>query len=267
QAQGAHDPNGTQEPAVTIALTKLDVNDTELKLSWKIKNNTDHEVWICDSLSRTSPSIFEQFTDEDARTLVMRRRYGLPVRNVPGGERNNPASRYVRLLARQEKAESISIALPVTRVRHFPGEYGNAEYAERLVLEIGFYDESLPGLIIDIVELARHLNIDLGVDYYGFSEDVRYRFFGGSIIALHFNSDFGFGPNVRSADTGGEMWMPHFYKVRMGEKVLRIEVDNVSIPYESHYPPLLSHEAKSTESQQSQNANGSGKNKPAREKG
>lgn len=235
QAEG-EPPEGQENTAdVTISLTKLDVNDTELKLSWKIKNNADHEVWICDNVNKEAPAIFEQFLDQDTRTLVLRRRFGLPGRLLPH-ERRNPAGLYVRLLAGQEKVESISIALPVTPVRLFSGEHGNAEYAERLALEIGFYDENLPALILEIVELAEHLDINLDVGYNGFREDVYDRFFGGQWIAALFKSDFSFGANVRSADANGEMWMFHMGDTHMGEKVLWVDVDNVSIPYKSNYP-------------------------------
>jgi hypothetical protein len=263
RAQDAHDPNGTQEPAVTIALTELvvdyeagraPVKEVQLKLSWRIRNNTDHEVWICESINKATPSVFEEFMDTDSRTLVLRRRFGMPGRLIPH-ERNNPAGRYVRLRAGQERAESISIALPVTLGNLFLGEFGNAKYAERLVLEIGYYDENLPALILEIVELAEHLDINLGVGYHGFSQDVRYRFFGGPIIAFLFKSDLGFGPNVRSAEANGEMWMFHMGGIHMGEKVLRIEVDNVSIPYESNYPPLMGQAGKGSKDRQSKESN------------
>jgi hypothetical protein len=239
QAQRLPDPNLPQDSGVQMTLTHLSVNGQTLDLGWTITNNSDHEVWICDSINKGPPSVFEWFLDKDARTLVIRRRFGLPASYIPQ-ERINPAGRYVRLGAGQEKAESLSIALPVKPQRLFPGESGNAEYAERLALEIGFYDESLPALILEIVELAEHFNIDLGVGSYGFRDDVRYRFFGGPIIAALFKSNLqGFAVNVSSADASGEMWMFHMDEIDMGEKVLRIEVDGVSIPYKSNYPPLV----------------------------
>ena len=110
----------------------------------------------------------------------------------------------------------------------------------------------MPASILEIVELAEHLNIDFSANYSGFREELVGRFFNGPRVAGSFKQLLGFESNVRSADTDGEMWMPHFYKVRMVEKVLRIEVDGVSIPYKSNYPPLTGHEGKSTENQQSQ---------------
>ena len=51
QAESGDDPNNMEEKVVTIELTKLDVNETTLELSYKIKNNTDHDVWICDDVA------------------------------------------------------------------------------------------------------------------------------------------------------------------------------------------------------------------------
>lgn len=50
QSQDVADPNNDFEKVPMISLTNLDVNDTNLKLSYKIKNNTDHNVWICDDV-------------------------------------------------------------------------------------------------------------------------------------------------------------------------------------------------------------------------
>jgi len=245
EAQLLYDANQPQAAGVQMTLTHLSVNGQTLDLGWTITNNSDHEVWICESINKSSPSVFEWFLDEDARTLVIRRRFGLPASYIPQ-ERINPAARYVRLGAGQEKTESISITLPVAPQRLIPGKSGTSEYAERLTLEIGYYDESLPALLLEIVELAEHFNMNLGVGYYGFRDDVYHRFFGGKSIANLFKYDFwSFGPNVSSADASGEMWMFHMGEIDMGEKVLRTEVDGVSIPYKSNYPPLVEEETPS----------------------
>jgi len=225
-------PQSETEPAgVTMALTGLDVNDTKIELGWKITNESDHEVWICESMSRDyPPPLFEQFLDEDAKTLVIRKLFDLPMSE--GRELYPPmGSRYVRLRPGEEKVESVSVALPVRPYRMSAGnKVTNAEYAERLALEIGFYDEDLPALILEIVEIAEHINCDLSVGYHGFREDVSDRFFGGPIVALLFKGLLGFESNVKSADDDGEMWMPHLGEIRMGEKILRLMVDGVSIP-------------------------------------
>jgi len=50
------------------------VNDTKLELSYKIKNNTDHDVWICDSVNAGRTFNIDVYLAEDAQTLVIMKR-------------------------------------------------------------------------------------------------------------------------------------------------------------------------------------------------
>jgi hypothetical protein len=233
QAESGDDPNNVEHKVVTIEFTKLDVNDTTLELSYKIKNNTDHDVWICDSLSPGYPSYYEYFLDEDGETLMLRRRFDISVREELRMSYPPLTSRYVRLCSGQEKNESVSLAVPVQPDRISKGESANAEYAIRLSIEIGFYDEDLPGLIVKIVELAERLNCDLDVGLSEFRE-IRERFFGGRMIAQAFKHLLGFSESVTSG--GDEIKIPYMGQVLNGEQVLRIEVDGVHIPYEGEVP-------------------------------
>ncbi len=231
-AAGEPANNEVEDTPITIALTKLDVNDTNLELSWKIKNNTDHDVWICDRLSPEYPSFYEYFLDKDGKTLVLRRRSDLPIRQELKMKYPPLRSRYVRLRSGQEKAESVSLAMPVRPYRISEGESGNAECAKRLVLEIGFYNEDLPGLILQIVELAEKLNCDLDVGV-GEDEEISDRFFGGRNIAQAFKHLLGFSESVMSAFVNGEFTIHYLGPLLNGEQRLRITVDGVSIPYKS----------------------------------
>ncbi len=155
QAESADDPNSELEEVPTIELTKLDVNDTNLELSWKIKNNTDHDVWICDNVDVVTTFDFEAYLCEDEQSLLIRRRHDVPtiwqwVMAVEG--------RYVLLRSGQERMESTSLAVPVVPRRVFASELATSDHARRLVLEIGFYNEDLPGMIRDILEMAEKLN-------------------------------------------------------------------------------------------------------------
>ena len=133
QAEDANNIEINQDSAVAIELTKLDVNDTTLELGYKIKNNTDHDVWICDSVSTHSKS--ERYLAEDAQTLVIRKRLDISPEVVWAAI---PIGRYVRLQPAQEYSESLSYALPLRPAFTYIGERANAESAKRLVLEIGF---------------------------------------------------------------------------------------------------------------------------------
>ena len=268
EAESDEDPGDEEETAVTISLTKLDVNDTNLKLSWKIKNDTDHDVWVCDRYSMD----FEQFMDKDAKTLVLRRRYNLSNEGVLW-EFPFPRFRYSRLRPDQEKVESLSLTVPVRPWTLFSSSRGNAESAKRLAIEIGFYDEDLPELILNIVEMAEKLSCDTSLyspasppmDSNDNSMEFSRRFFGGVFIARFFNSE-NFTYFRNSVTSGGdEIITPYLWQTLNGEQILRIKVDGVSIPYKG-YIPLTSHAGNKTKDVQSQQRISRNKEKPNPEK-
>jgi hypothetical protein len=223
----------TEFAGITTVLTKFDVNDTNLKMDFKIINNTDHDIWLCDNY-------VDKFMETDNRTLVLRTRYNLSKDGILW-EFPFPRFRYSRLGPGQEKVESYSLSLPVKPHALFETSRGNAEYAKQLAVEIGYY---LTGLILDVVEISEKLNCDGSAlpptDLLKFSSTDRlyHRFFGGVEIAIFFNSE-SFTYFRDSVTSGGdEIIAPYLFQTLNGEKVLRIEVDNVSIPYASRYPPL-----------------------------
>ena len=233
-----------QEDEAKIVLTYFEVTDANLDLSWKIINNTDHDIWTCESINRISPE-FEIFLDKDAATLVIRRQF-----NLPKDENNiweHPKrGLFVRLRPGQEKVESLSLDIPVKPNPVFSALYPDSEFATRLNLEIGFFDEDLPDLILEIVEIAEKLSCDIGLYSPIFdlnSMEIRRLFFGGVIIARAFYSD-SLAYFRDSVILGGdEIKIPHMGPagpVLSGEQILRLEIDNISIPYESRYPPLES---------------------------
>jgi len=268
QVESDDDLDSEEETAMTIVLTKFEVTDANLDLSWKIKNNTDHDVWICASLSPEYPAVYEYFLDKDAETLMLRRRFDLPMRKELTFSYPPLRSRYVRLRSGQEKAESISIAVPVRPYRISAGESANAEYAGRLSLEIGFYDEDLPGLILHIVEIAEKLNYDPNVGFPDSNDlEICDRFFGGWNIAQSFKHFLGLSESVTSAASGGdELKIPYMGQVLNGEQILRITVDGVSIPYKSSSPPLTRHTDKSMRDEQRHLRSNPNPEKPDREK-
>jgi hypothetical protein len=224
--------NQTEPAGVTTVLTKFDVNDTKLELGWKIINNTDHDVWICDGLHPGDMS--EIFLDPDAKTLVIRRRFDLPM--IYGVDTSKIfQSSYIRLRSGHEKVDSVSLDVPVEPQRFFGQLLGNAENAIRVALEIGFYDEDLPGMILQIVEVAEKINCDLGVSSLGIQK-ISDRFFGGWAVAKIFKYNDFFRESVTSG--GDEVRIPYMGQVLHGEQVLRLVVNDVLIPYRSNYPPL-----------------------------
>ena len=214
--------------SVTITLTHLDVNDINLELGWKIKNNTDHDVWICDTIDKVpGRSDFELFIAKDNQTLVLRRRFDLDIATLLEGFL---ISRYVRLHAGEERDESLALHIPASYIRYFEAEIGRAEYARSLALEIGFYDEDLRELILRIVDIAKKLNCadplipPLDID----DIEIRDRYFKELLIAHAFNTSPSFKGSVEGG--GEEILIPYMGQAFNTEKVLLMTVNNVSIP-------------------------------------
>ena len=247
-----------EDAIVKVVLTKLDVNDQTLEIGLKIINNTDHDVWVCNGYERAGGSIcyFERFMDKDDKTLVLRRQYS---RALTWLERNAvPRNfRYLRLRPGQEKVESHSFTLPVTPLSVFTSSLENAESAQSLAIEIGFYDEDLRALILDVVDMAERIGYDDDAVIAVMRSApliLNHRFFAGLRIARLFKTEHikWFRDSVTS--DGDEILTPAMGQSLHGEQVLRIEVDNVSIPYESDYPPLTGQAGKGSKSKKANSA-------------
>jgi hypothetical protein len=160
---------------------------------------------------------------KDEQTLVIRRRFDVPSAyewNEP------PAARYVRLRPGEDRTESLSLALPIERRVVF-ADQGAAEYATRLVLEIGFYDRDLPGLIRGILAQADKFTGELPLlgNYY-----LLENYFPGLLVKRHFRSLSWFNESHKEI-SNGQLVFGYMFYTRLGEQVLRLEVDGVHIPY------------------------------------
>jgi hypothetical protein len=238
-ARGSADAfDAGEAPAVKIALTKFAVSDAALELSWRIRNDTDHDVWICDRLFTGIPSEVESIPGEDGKTVLLRRRFDLPRQGVTW--EHEPRGYYVRLRPGQEKAESYSLPVPVPHYPVFGPLYAHGACADRLTLEIGYYDEDLSYLILAVVDVAEKLSCDDSASMQGWDSNARGlvdRFFPGWRIARVFaNQSFAY---FRDSVTSGsdEIVLPHMGQALRGEKVVRVTVDGVSIPYEGGASP------------------------------
>jgi hypothetical protein len=228
QAESVDDSNNEDEKVVTIELTKLDVNDTNLELSWKIKNNANHDVWICDDIIVETDPNFEVYLSEEEQSLIIRRRLDVP---TDSWVRAN-TGRYVLLRPGQERTESVSLTVPVEPYRVYATERAmHLLHARRLVLEIGFYDEDLPKLIRDILEIADKLNC---LEYSEHTTDLFIYYFKGAWIAQLFGGLSGFEENTYK-EGNEEINIPYTRQQLSGEQVLRIEVDGVDILYLGHH--------------------------------
>jgi len=227
------------DATVKLVLTKLDVKGQTLEVGLKIINNTNHDVWVCNGYDHVSRiSYFDRFMAEDDKTLVLRRRYNLSSEGVIV-ERFPVPFRYLRLRPGQEKVEWQSFALPIRPSNPvFQTSSGglNVESAQRLAIEIGFYDEDLRELILGVVDVAESLGWDDSAARDVETRSVNamrsyYRFFGGFKIARLFKT--GNMTYFRDSVTsdGDEILLPPLQQSLNGEQVLRIEVDNLTIPF------------------------------------
>ena len=223
-------PQSETEPAgVTMALTGLDVNDQTLELRWKIKNESDHEVWICDSMKVLGVRDFDSYIAKDAKTLVIRKRSDLRIEGIIESPIN---SQYIRLRPGQERSFYLSESLPFYTQSLLEAEVADDphtfRHAGRIALEIGFYDEDLRGLILKIVELAEKLKCDTTIDLNFNDMEILYPYFGGIWIGSTFNRN----AEIREIlnETGDEFILPLIGHILKAEKTLRITVDGVSIP-------------------------------------
>jgi len=216
--------------SVMIELTHLDVNDTKLEFSYKIKNNTDHDVWICDSVDTGSTFNIDVYLAEDDQTLVIMKRIDVVSEFWWVDQYRN--SRYVRLRPAQEYSESLSVDMPVGPSVMYYAERANAKLASRLVIEIGFYNEDVLKLIRSIIEVAERFNYT-SVGVPDFESDFMRCYFKGLLIARGFGGLSHFDEVYTDVN---ELLIGPTYDF-FGEQVLRIKVDGVHIPYDEYAPP------------------------------
>ena len=231
KAQDANDPN---EQAVTIVLTGFDVNEVTLELQWNIKNNSDHDVWICSDLLDFDPpdlnSLPEHYIAEDKKTLMIRRRLDVPSYTI---WTEKPSCRYTRFRPGENRLESLSLNVPIYPLDDFGSGFSGGGYASRLVLEIGYYDENLPELILDIIEIAEQFDSEgIGTDRR--SRDIIHRYFPGLRVNKYLGDTSGINfinySELYGFDTEEEIIVTYTFQALSGEKVLRLEINGVHIP-------------------------------------
>ncbi len=222
--------------APTITITKLDVNDTKLELSWEIRNDSAQDVWILMGLGGSGANT-SAFMDKDNQTLLIRRRLDLPAKpKLMSFPTCN--GRYVRLRASQTLTELVSLTIPVHPEHGFAGgrKARGIEHAMRLTIEFGYYISDLPGMVRRILEEdEKNPRIIPAVDPY-YTNSISGWFKG----LRGFNN---LNELVRSRDD--EVLIPFTSQAFTGEQVLRLTVDDLQIPYEEkrhtskRYPPDL----------------------------
>jgi hypothetical protein len=140
---------------VELVLVRAAITDEALDLRYQIRNNSSHDVWVCDDINVTGQWHIETYLLPEERTLLIRRRVGTLANIIWSG--GTPDGRYVRLPHGQVREEGLRFTLPVrprTVYAHTQEATGALAYADRVLVDIGYYDEDLPRLIRTILAEA-----------------------------------------------------------------------------------------------------------------
>ena len=207
---------------VTLELTKLEVNEARLDLHFRIENYSDQYVWVLDNLFGNDPPL-EVFLSKNGRTLLLRRRLAVPT----GGSFAQPMKgRYMLFRPGETRAERVSIALPVVPRFKFARDDVMRTYTgevRHIRLEIGYYDQDLPALVDSVLREAEKFE-----GTFEAAHSVKLEYFRGLAVRglARFHS---LDPDPY---TEGFFIVAYTRGIFTGEKVLSLEVDGVSIPYD-----------------------------------
>ena len=206
----ANPENEGDSEKIMIIATKIELNNENLNINYEIRNNSQQEIWICDSIKALPRPIkdYEVFIDENDQTIIVRKRMDVPSSIL---YTLNPAGKYIRLCPGNKKSYSLLFPIPVNYVGIYMG-MGRREdiiYATRLAIEIGYYVGDLPDLF-----------------YNGAIEDEKKSRDTDSTLRSS-------GTNELLRQRNEEIFIPHAYQRFKGEKVLRTIIENQRIPYTS----------------------------------
>jgi hypothetical protein len=222
QAKEEGGPEPGNETGVAMEITELDVNDSTLTLSYNITNATDRDAWVCSSIASSEP--FEVFLTSDKQTLVIRKRLDVPTTVMwrPPG----PVGTYLRIAPGASLADSVRIVVPVTPRFLYarPGTTEVAQTVTRLALEIGYYDADLPGIIRAVIATVEKSGLTVR-DIDGGLLDTYFRGFRLRVVLGDFD--------LLNKDPYGQgrVSIRYSQQALTDEKVLRVDVNDVAIPY------------------------------------
>jgi len=228
--------------AVAMEITELDVNDSTLTLSYNITNGTDRDAWVCSRIasyrigtdrgvplysSITSSVPFEVYLTSDKPTLLIRKRLDVPTTMMwdPGP----PAGTYVRIAPGASLVDSVRIAVPVSPRLIYASREATllAQTATRLALEIGYYDRDLPAMIRSIIAVAEKSGLAINDVPW----DILNTYFRGVAVQALLRD---FDRENTDPYGQGQVLIRYTSQALTGEKVLRVDVNGVSIPYRGY---------------------------------
>ncbi|MHC4519826.1 MAG: hypothetical protein ACYTAS_14655 [Planctomycetota bacterium] len=221
------------DATVEIALTRFDLSDQTLTLTYEITNGSEQDVWVCEGvrvLDSADPQDYDVYLEQDG-TLMLRRRLEV-VDEVACYAARAYRGTYVRLRPGQKRTESLSLTVPIEpyHILSFHAVRG-FDYVTRMVVEVGLFEGDLPGRIRQICEIAERLNCervyysDIDVENVELYDE----YFGGLIVANSFGGLAGF--DEAFPEGSNQIVIPHMWPVRLGERGLRMTIDGVFLPY------------------------------------
>jgi hypothetical protein len=219
--EGAKEPGMRRDAGLTIEITKLEVDTSSLALSWSIRNGSDRDAWVCTMVGSIP---FEVFLASDKKTLVIRKRLDVPRTQI--WDSPLQIGEYVRVAAGASLPESVQIAVPVTPsvIHAVASAPESRQPVRRLALEIGYYDEDLPALIRSIVAVA----VKSGLMPADVPDNILDTYFRGVRLRVALES---FDRMNKDPYAEGRVKILYNDQALTGEKVLRVDVNDVFIPY------------------------------------
>jgi hypothetical protein len=222
------DPNQSEDPnaipGATIALTRFDVNETTLTLNFQMENHSSDSIWLCDNADVYGYVPIEAFITSDANdgscTLNIRRRLDVPTYMIWDEWHYG---RYIRMEPNEIRKETVEIDLPIEWREVYSSEQNQMLTnedplkwrfpANKLLIEIGAYFENLPAMFVSLLEEAELKPPD--EDSYDQPNDL------GTLWTFYFNNK----------DVSESVIIPYTRQCLKGERVLRISMNGVSIPW------------------------------------
>ncbi len=224
-AEGTKEPDMNKAGGVTMEITDLNINDSTLTLGYKVVNGTDYDAWVCSSIASSQP--FEVFLTPDKQTLLIRKRLDVPTAAM--GRTSLPVGTYVRIAPGASLADSVRIAVPVSPVFLYASQDTTEVVQEvtGLALEIGYYDADLPAIIRSVIAAAGKSGLTI--------RDVPASLVDTYFRGLRVQLSLGDFDQVNKDPYGqGRVSIAYSAQALTDEKVLRVNVNSVSIPYKGY---------------------------------
>jgi hypothetical protein len=227
------DVNNTD--VLTINITKIDISDTALNLTWEIRNDSSRDGWILAGWGKYNSRFGTGMSagmsiSEDGSTITISARSNVQEKSVS----STPSSiepvyaKFVRLYPGESQTESFFARIPVYLspfTEHAKrGEQG-VQNATRLAIELGYYSRNLPERILKTLKPAENILHKETMNY-------------------HITPDGFSGLNECLISRDEELLVSEGFRELKGEseKTLSTVIENLNIPYkEKIYHPSRLH--------------------------